>query len=208
MGEIPDGRPGENLRSTVEHSPEEIVLIRNQLEKTLASPSFVNSARMRQFLRLVVERTLAGGRDGVKESVIGTEVFDRSPDYDPSVEPVVRVEARRLRAKLQEYYEGEGIHDAVVISLPKGGYAPAFEFRASPSAVPPAASPAVSPPVRRRRWIAGIAVVLCGAARAAILDRTEACVSCGFAADYFHCRSAIHQSFRRSFPGLSGGRHD
>jgi TolB-like protein/tetratricopeptide (TPR) repeat protein len=168
MGEIPGGRPGENLRSKVAPSPEEIALIRDQLDKILASPSFVNSARMRQFLRLVVERTLAGRRDSLKESVIGTEVFERSPDYDPSVEPVVRVEARRLRAKLQEYYEGEGIHDPVVISLPKGGYAPAFEFRpgapVAPPAAPPVALPAPPPPARHGRWIAGIAAVLTGAA--------------------------------------------
>ena len=124
-------RPGsvEGPPSGWEDSPARIALIRAQLDKILASSGFVNSTRMRKFLRFVVDGTLAGRRDDLKESIIGTAVFDRASGYDPSVEPVVRVEARRLREKLQEYYEGEGLHDAVVIGLPKGGYTPSLEFR-------------------------------------------------------------------------------
>ena len=63
---------------------------------------------MVRFLRLAVERALAGQADELKEYLIGVEVFDRKASYDPRVDPIVRVEARRLRAKLKAYYEGDG----------------------------------------------------------------------------------------------------
>src|SRR5689334_24955180 len=83
---------------------------------------------MARFLRLAVERTLAGKGDQLKEYLIGVEVFDRSPSYDPRVDPIVRVEARRLRAKLKAYYDGDGRHDAVCFAFRPGGYAPEFRF--------------------------------------------------------------------------------
>jgi hypothetical protein len=94
---------------------------------------------MCQFLELVVENSLSGGVP-LKETAIGAQVFGRALDYDSSVEPIVRVEARRLRQKLQQYYEREGATDPVVIHLPKGGYMPEFEIRA-------AAIPAIPEPV-------------------------------------------------------------
>ena len=106
-------------------------VIRAQLGRVLASPGFVHSARMRQFLELVVENSLSGGGP-LKETVIGVRVFGRAPDYDSSVEPIVRVEARRLRQKLQQYYEREGATDPIIIHLPKGGYTPEFEIRVEP----------------------------------------------------------------------------
>jgi hypothetical protein len=78
----------------------EATLIRDQLARILASPGFVNSARMRQFLALAVKNSLSGDMP-LKETVIGMQVFSRAPDYDSSIEPIVRVEARRLRQKLQ-----------------------------------------------------------------------------------------------------------
>ena len=66
---------------------------------------------MVRFLRLTVERALAGQSDELKEYLIGVEVFDRKQSYDPRVDPIVRVEARRLRAKLKAYYEGDGAGD-------------------------------------------------------------------------------------------------
>jgi TolB-like protein len=97
--------------------------VRRQLDRLLASTMFANAARMSRFLKFVVERTLAGEGERLKEYVIGVEVFDRAADYDPRVDSIVRVEAARLRSKLAEYYAGEGSSDAVVLSLPKGGYA-------------------------------------------------------------------------------------
>ena len=82
-------------------------------------------------LRFVVERTLDGQGDQLKEYLLGVEVFDRPTEYDPRLDSIVRVEARRLRAKLAEYYEAEGAGDALRFRLTKGGYAPTFERRGS-----------------------------------------------------------------------------
>jgi serine/threonine-protein kinase len=65
----------------------------------------------------------------LKEIVIGSSVFDRDPHYDPRLDPIVRVEARRLRTKLEAYYEAEGRDDALVIELPRGSYVPVFRER-------------------------------------------------------------------------------
>ncbi|HKE26830.1 MAG TPA: hypothetical protein VKB88_30970 [Bryobacteraceae bacterium] len=73
-----------------------------------------------------MERHLEGRHRELKESLIGIEVFGRKPDYDPQRDPIVRTEARRLRARLAEYYKDAGRGAAVVIDLPKGGYVPAI----------------------------------------------------------------------------------
>jgi serine/threonine-protein kinase len=98
--------------------------VRQHLEKILSSSGFANAERLRRFLRFVVEKTLDGNAAQLKEYVLGVEVFDRRADYDPRLEPIVRVEARRLRAKLKKYYETEGLNDPIVIELPTGTYTP------------------------------------------------------------------------------------
>lgn len=95
-----------------------------ELELVIASPGFAGAGRLAPFLRFVVERVLA--QEPVKEAVIGVQVFNRPADYDPRVDPIVRVEARRLRTRLAEYYAGPGAADPLVIQLPKGGYVPVF----------------------------------------------------------------------------------
>jgi TolB-like protein len=100
--------------------------IRKHVARILASAAFANSDRMARFLRFVVDRTLDGAAQQLKEYAIGVEVFDRKPSYDPRVDPIVRVEARRLRSKLAAFYESEGKGSEVVILLPKGSYAPRF----------------------------------------------------------------------------------
>ena len=107
--------------------------VRRQLDRLLASAGFANAGRMSRFLKFVVEKTLAGEAERLKEYVIGVEVFDRDADYDPRVDAIVRVEAARLRTKLAEYYAGEGRDDAVVLSLPKGGYAPVIKLEQRPA---------------------------------------------------------------------------
>ena len=114
--------------------------VREQLHKVLASRIFANAARMSRFLEFVVERTLAGGAEELKEYVIGVEVFDRPASFDPRVDPIVRVEARRLRAKLKTYYESVGPNDGLILSLPTGSYAPGFEWREAAPAEAPAAA--------------------------------------------------------------------
>jgi TolB-like protein len=101
------------------------------LEKVLASPGFARNERLQKFLRFVVERNLSGRADEIKESVLAVEVFGRSANYDPKQDSIVRTEAARLRARLGEYYLGEGKTDQWMIELPKGGYVPLF--RPAPS---------------------------------------------------------------------------
>jgi len=104
--------------------------IRAQLDKVLASGIFARSDRLIRFLRFSVEQALSGNVDCLKEQTIGIEVFDRKPDYDPRIDPIVRVEARRLRNKLRAYYTSNGRSDEVLIELPKGAYVPSFRPRA------------------------------------------------------------------------------
>jgi TolB-like protein len=109
---------------------------RAQLDRILASPGFVHADRLSRFLRFVVERTLEGEGDQLKEYRLGTEVFDRPADYDPRLDSIVRVEARRLRSKLAEYYEGPGRIDPLVIRVDKGSYVATFEANTAPADVP------------------------------------------------------------------------
>src|SRR5690349_8707142 len=101
-------------------------VIQRQVERLTASPALGNSTQLCRFLRYLVERTLEGDTASLKESLLGTAVFERGIRYDPRTDPVVRVEARRLRAKLEEYYAGAGARDPVVIRIPKGSYVPEF----------------------------------------------------------------------------------
>jgi adenylate cyclase len=105
--------------------------IRAGLARISASSGFANSERMRQFIGFVVNQTLAGEAETLKEYLVGVEVFGRA-DFDPRTDTIVRVEARRLRKKLEEYYAAEGRLDAVLITLPLGSYVPVFETRAVP----------------------------------------------------------------------------
>lgn len=107
--------------------------IERQTAKTAASQAFTRSPRLARFLRFAVEKTLAGKEDQLKEYVIGVEVFDRRRDYDPRIDPIVRVEARRLRSKLKRYYESEGREDEIAIEFPTGGYVPRFRARDAPA---------------------------------------------------------------------------
>jgi TolB-like protein/tetratricopeptide (TPR) repeat protein len=120
--------------------------VRNELDKVLASELFARSQRLSRFLRFTVEQSLLGEGDKLKEYIIGIEVFDKRESFDPRTDTVVRVEARRLRSALTEYYAGDGRDDPLRIAFPKGGYAPVFEEQ--PRVVlqsPPLSSIAVIP---------------------------------------------------------------
>jgi TolB-like protein len=110
--------------------------VRAQLDRILASETFATATRLRRFLRYVVERSLAGEGEQLKEYVIGVDVFDRDGEYDPRIDAIVRVEAGRLRAKLDEQEQGVGAADAVRIRIPRGSYAPVFERRQIEVALP------------------------------------------------------------------------
>jgi hypothetical protein len=100
--------------------------IRGELARILDSPIFVQSNRLARFLRFTVEIALAGEGATLKEYLIGTEVYDRKPPYHPSVDSIVRSEARRLRTKLRQYYESGGKDDPVFIYYRTGSYVPVF----------------------------------------------------------------------------------
>ena len=102
---------------------------REQLAKILSSKAFAPSGRMSRFLRFTVEQALEGKAEDLKEYRLGLEVFDKDASFDPRIDPIVRVEARRLRAKLKRYYETEGKDDPVQVEFPTGGYAPVFRDR-------------------------------------------------------------------------------
>jgi len=119
-----------------------------ELGKILASASFRGSPPLSRFLRYTVERSLRGEGDQLKEYRLGLEVFGRQSSYEPQKDPIVRLEARRLRAKLREYYEEEGRHDPVRIAIPKGGYAATFSSNGH--AEPPLVLPnlEIAPPAK------------------------------------------------------------
>ena len=140
--------------------------VRGQLERMLASEIFTNAGRMSRLLRYVVERTMDGDGPQLKEYVLGTDVFDRGESYDPRLDSIVRVEARRLRARLDEYYRGPGAADPVVITIPRGAYAPVFSPApavprgdSTPEAPAPPAAPEPGPPARSLRSPAVLALV-------------------------------------------------
>src|SRR5215470_1116852 len=100
--------------------------VRVQLQQILGGATFADAERGSRFLRFVVQAALEGRGGDVKESVVGVEGLGRSPSFDPKTDPIVRVEAGRLRARLSTYYQDEGKTDPILISLPKGGYLPQF----------------------------------------------------------------------------------
>jgi len=101
-------------------------VIQDALHHVLASRDFVNSERKRRFLKFVVQETLAGRAGRIKAYAIALEVFDREPSFNLAADPVVRIEAGRLRRCLEHYYLVEGAADRIRITIPKGGYVPQF----------------------------------------------------------------------------------
>ncbi len=153
-----------------EPSPE---AVREQLRRILASSSFEASERRRRFLEFVVGETLAGRSDRLKGYSIAVAVFGRDDSFDPQSDPVVRLEARRLRRDLEHYYLTAGHDDPLRIEIPKGGYAPAFERHGSRAGLPAPApglarAPADTPAWNPRRtllWAGaiGLAVIVLAA---------------------------------------------
>jgi serine/threonine-protein kinase len=123
-GSSPQQFPADSARE-----PVPAATVREQLARVVNSPGFVSSARMTRFLTHIVNRTMDGDPDSLKEFSIAMEVFDRTADYDPNIDAIVRVEARRLRSKLKAYYEeGPGRSDPVLIGLRPGSYVPIFRW--------------------------------------------------------------------------------
>src|SRR6187455_3328881 len=114
--------------------------VRDQIERITTSVAFRTSDRLKHFITFVASQELQGKGDNLKEYAVGVQVFGRETAFDPRTDPVVRVQARRLRARLERYYREEGQHDEIVVDLPKGGYAPVFRRRDVEAAPKPIAA--------------------------------------------------------------------
>src|SRR5580658_8755916 len=126
-----------------------------ELERIAASNNFRKAERCLRLLRYVIDRTIEGREGELKEYTLGVAVFERPDTFDPRTDPVVRLEARRLRLKLAEYYQQEGLEDPVVVELPKGAYVPRFRARLEPPGPPlPARLPILM-------WAAAAVVAIC-----------------------------------------------
>jgi TolB-like protein len=133
--------------------------VEQSLERVLQSAFFKNADRQSRFLRHVVEKHLRGDDSALREIAIGFEVYDRRETYDPKEDPIVRVEASRLRSRLREYYETAVAEETIRIDIPKGSYVPTFAWR---QAVLGAETPAVATPIAEvvRVPVASLAPVL------------------------------------------------
>src|SRR5690349_21334834 len=103
--------------------------IRAALQRMIVSDVFSRSPQLGAFLRFVVEAVLHGRGDRIKAYTIGVEVLRRDTSFDPQVDPIVRVEATRLRRAIERYYAGAGQDDLIIIDLPRGSYVPTFRRR-------------------------------------------------------------------------------
>jgi len=113
-------------------SREEIL---NASDRITTSRCFRNSQRLQRFVDFAVRSAVDGSLDHLKEYALGREVYERGSDYDPRLDSIVRVEAQRLRRKLQDYYQTEGASDPVLVTFRPGSYVPSFTYR-EPSATP------------------------------------------------------------------------
>jgi len=158
---------------TVRPTEEEV---RAELTRVLTSHEFRSSRRCQDFLQYVVDHTLRGRGDTLKERTIGMEVFARPASYDPSEDATVRVKAGEVRKRLGLYYSDQGAHDPVRIELPSGTYVPEFHVHAAaadtpapavPEVVAPEAVPVTTPPRRvPLSWFAigGVAILIAAGA--------------------------------------------
>jgi eukaryotic-like serine/threonine-protein kinase len=105
----------------------------DQIGRIVSSDLLSRSPSLCRFLRFVVDETVDGRGESLKEYIIGLQVFDRDSSYDPRIDPIVRVQARKLRSRLDEYYQGPGAADPLIIELPKGRYVPSFSTKPTPT---------------------------------------------------------------------------
>lgn len=131
-------------------TPEDQILVRTALEAVLASPLFRGSRRYPAMLRYIVEKTLDGQQDSLKERMIGVEVFGRDPGYDTNEDPVVRFSAGEIRKRIAQFYQENGAQEtgsraAIEFHLPLGTYVPQF-FRTSDLADTPSVTAALPLP--------------------------------------------------------------
>jgi hypothetical protein len=139
-------------------------VVRRQVDHILASSAFRSSTSLRRLLEYLAERTLHGEANDLKEYRIGVEGLGKQESYDPRIDPSVRVQVGRLRSRLAEYYQEEGAHDPIVISVPKGGFSVIFDDRRADPAVEGASPEQTSPtraPMRLKLIVFTAIALLC-----------------------------------------------
>jgi len=125
--------------------------VRAAVNRVVAGDAVRHSPQLIAFLRFVVEATLRGEGDHIKEYTIAVEALGRGDDFDPRYDPIVRVEAGRLRRALERYYAGDGESDPVIIDIPRGHYVPALRYRGIATAKPSGRKSFVE---QMRSWLA------------------------------------------------------
>lgn len=141
--------------------------IQEQVARILSSTTFSGSERHRRFLRFVVDQALKGETEKLNEFVLGFEVFDKNASFDPRIDSIVRVEARRLRQRLRKYYQDEGLKDPIIITLRPRSFVPEFEESAGEKPSQPDHSRRWFP--SRRMTVVGAIALLAGAIGGAVL---------------------------------------
>jgi len=142
--------PSEDRMTQIPHI--EGALIHTSLQKILDSATFSRSERLRSFLRYVVTKEQEGLGHQLKGYTIGIDVFERGDSFDPGGDPLVRVQAGKLRKLLAQYYAEEGSQDPLTIIVPVGAYVPSYELRRAPVAIAPMPAEIVVPmPAARTR---------------------------------------------------------
>ena len=132
--------------TTVASAPMEPGVVRKQLQRILQSRQFVDTTRLARFLEYLVEQTLAGNDEALKGYAIGLDVFDKPEDFDPAIDTIVRVQASKLRSRLDLYYAKEGADDPLRIMVPKGSYVPVFQVAFDPEVASTDAAPSEAMP--------------------------------------------------------------
>ena len=140
----------------------ELELNQTQVQRIIQSKAFRTSEVHRNLLQYLAEKSLSGTADSLKEYTVGLDVFAKPESYDPRQESVVRMHVARLRQKLAEYYRTEGVNDAVIVELPKGGFRVTFEQREiapDPVVALPEEGPAPRPRISREKILGALLVV-------------------------------------------------
>jgi TolB-like protein/Flp pilus assembly protein TadD len=166
--------------------------VQSELERIVCSAALQHSPQLQRFLRFIVEETLAGRGARLKEYVVGLEVFGRPPGYDPRLDSLVRVEAKRLRDALEEYYAGEGNADEVRIDFQRGCYTPSFRL------APAATSETAPQPAKLRR-----SIYLWGSIGIAVLAVVAVAVTAGILRRQMPATATIHTVAVLPFENLS-----
>ena len=145
-----NGESETQYRTTIEpRSGLAVAAIREQLGHILASPDFHATDKMRDFLRYIVEEKLAGRSNRLKGYTIALSVFGRGDDFDAANDPIVRIQAGRLRRALERYYLTAGSRDPILIDIPKGRYVPRFASLSAHEGDVVVAEPAPNTPSKR-----------------------------------------------------------